>query len=329
MPSPVSGLAIGALSALTGAGIAAGPHSPAGPAHLDHAGHRYPLYPETTADLPDLPSPLTTPDGREYVIIRLHDGRFGLVDVTRREDQRQCDLDTDDFPSLAITGRHDHGRLARLETITGRSLAEIDSLAAPGALSSSGFLAADETVLSVLRGDDALVAAMGLTHTQLARPLLHVWNLMQTDLALDRWNMARHQWCNVDAVLYNGHWVLLDAHDTKGGQQSPFADGLTGGFWIVIQRPLSGDEQRVLHERYPFAAPSSWDTMHGTLSRLWIGEMEAFFIQWYGFYEGHVDWRADPVGIASVFGLRTLAELEAAFPGRLHDVTNDHHVARR
>jgi len=31
-------------------------------------------------------------------------------------------------------------------------------------------------------------------------------------------------------------------------------------------------------------------------------------------------WRTDPITIALVFGLRTLEQIEAAFPGRLYDV---------
>lgn len=148
---------------------------------------------------------------------------------------------------------------------------------------------------------------MGLTHPELARPLLHVWDLMLTDLELDRWSMT-------------------DAHDTKGGQQSPFADGLEGGFWIVIQRPLTASEEDFLHAHYDHLDPAHWDTLHGTLTRIYTGEMEPHYVMWYGFYEGHTAWRVDPVGIACVFGLRSLTELEAAFPGRLDEVVRRHHV---
>jgi hypothetical protein len=150
---------------------------------------------------------------------------------------------------------------------------------------------------------------------------------MQTDLALDRWSMRHHQWRNVAAVKYNDRWVLLDAHDTKGGQQSPFADGLEGGFWIVIRRPLDAAEEAFLHAHYDHLDPDRWDPLHGTLTRLFTGEMEPHYVQWYGFYEGHTGWRVDPVGIAAVFGLRSLAELEAAFPDRLWEVVARHHTA--
>ena len=132
----------------------------------------------------------------------------------------------------------------------------------PGALSSEGFLAADESVRSVLRGDDHLVRAMGLTHADLARPLFHVWNLIQTDLALGRWSMPDHQWRNVHAVRYHGHWVALDAHDTKGGQRSPFDDGLEGAFWMVLHRALSPADKEFLrvagrpHRHRPHLRPA-------------------------------------------------------------------------
>jgi hypothetical protein len=294
---------------------------------LVHEGREYPLYPAVTASCPELPSPYTAPDGREYVVVRLHDASYGVVDVTLADHADQVRADAADFPSLARTGLHDPAELAATTTITGRSLAEIDRLAAPGALSSGGFRAEDEDVLSILLGDDALVRAMGLTHRELARPLFHVWNLMQTDLALDRWSMRHHQWRNMEAMKYHGAWVLLDAHDTKGGQQSPFADGLQGSFWIVIRRALEPEEEDFLHARYAGDGPDRWDPMHGTLTRLWIGEMEAFYIQWYGFYEGHTAWRADPLGIARIFGLRSVEQLEAAFPGELVNACTRHHTA--
>jgi hypothetical protein len=54
------------------------------------------------------------------------------------------------------------------------------------------------------------------------------------------------------------------------------------------------------------------------------GEMEPHYIQWYGFYEGHTSWRADPIAIAFLFGLRSLEEIEGAFPGRLPEVLSAH-----
>ena len=298
---------------------------PAAPSFVERDGVRHPLYPTVTDTCPDLPSPLTTADGREYVIVRLYDGGFGLVDVTRADRPRQLDVDAADFPTLARTGRHAAEELDRARTITGRPVAEITALARPGALSTDGFLAEDEDIVAVLRGDDALVRALDLTHPELARPLFHVWNLMQADLDLNRWNMAHHRWENMTAVKYNGNWVLLDAHDTKGGQLSPFDDGLEGSFWMVIRRPLDPAEEEFLHDRYARESPDRWNHLHGTLTRIYTGEMEPYYVQWYGFYEGHAAWRVDPLAIARVFGLRSVAELEQAYPLRLPDVLREHH----
>jgi hypothetical protein len=292
------------------------------PAILDHAGHVYPLYPATTEVCPDLSSPLHA-GGREYVIIELKDGTFGLADVTRADHPEQIMAD-DEFPQLAAAGLHDPAQLAALTRLNGRPLADIDRDARPGGLSEDGFMAADETVLAVMSGDDRLVRAMRLTHPDLARPLWHIWNLMQTDLDLGRWNMAHHRWENVRRLKYNGLWITLDAHDTKGGQQSPFGDGLEGGFWMVFWRPVPVDEQEWLHRRYGQHGPGRWNEFLGRLTRIYTGEMEAFYITRYGFYEGHTDWRVDPLGAAWLFGLRTLAELEEAFPGKLDRVVLEH-----
>ena len=60
------------------------------------------------------------------------------------------------------------------------------------------------------------------------------------------------------------------------------------------------------------------------LSSIRTGEMEPHYIMWYGFYEGHTEWRADPLAIAFIFGLRSLEELERAFPGKLYEVLTKH-----
>jgi hypothetical protein len=47
----------------------------------------------------------------------------------------------------------------------------------------------------------------------------------------------------------------------------------------------------------------------------------------YGFYEGHTAYRADPVVIACIFGLKSVEEIENAFPGMLYEVLTSHFKA--
>ena len=285
------------------------------------------LYPETLAERPPLPSPAMAPDGTDLVVMLTREGRWAVVpaspkDVERRERQRR--VDGHDFPTLARTGLHSGDELARLVTITGRSLAEIADLGRPGGLSQSGFLATDEDVRSVLEGDNRLVAALDLTHPQLARPLFHVWNVVEADANARRWNMARHRWDRCQSLSYNGREVQVEAHDTKGVQESIFDDGLEGYFHIEIRRPPTPEEEASLRRKYGHLPPERWALLVERLSVVQTGEIEPHYVQWYGFYEGHTEWRVDPVAIAFIFGLRTLDEIEAALPGRLDEVLTAH-----
>ena len=56
--------------------------------------------------------------------------------------------------------------------------------------------------------------------------------------------------------------------------------------------------------------------------------MEPYYVMRYGFYEGHTSWRVDPITIAFIFGLKSLDEIEAAFPDNLYEALTGHFVAR-
>jgi len=242
---------------------------------------------------------------------------------------RQLMVDAVDFPALSGSGLHSEKELDAAQTITGRSIAEITELGCPGGLSIDGFLAADENVISVLKGDNRIVSAMSLTHRELARPLFHIWNMIGADLDLGRWNMAEHRWENIRSVLYNGKTVRLNAGDTKGAQRSIFEDGFDdGSFWIEIERDLEAGEKTFLARKYRHLTPEQRAVLIKRLSSIRTGEMEPHYIMWYGFYEGHTSWRADPLAIAFIFGLRSLEELESALPGRLYEVLTEHFSAQ-
>jgi len=247
------------------------------------------------------------------------EGQFALVPVTVTDGPlpwpgNQLKVDTDDFPTLAKTGLHAAKELDRLKTITGKPVAEITELGRPGRASTAGFLAEDEAVVSVLKGDNALVARMRLTHPKLARPLFHVWNLVREHRQL------------FEHIVYNDQRVLLYAAPTPGLQTSIFNDEMLGGWNIFVWRELAADERKFLEARYSNLGPEKMDELAGKLSRLRVGDMEAYYIMRYGFYEGHTLWRADPIAIAFIFGLRSLEELEKAFPGCLYRALTDHHT---
>ncbi len=160
------------------------------------------------------------------------------------------------------------------------------------------------------------------------RDRFYIWNMMNVDLDLNRWNMAEHRWGNVTAVLTHGRRVKLDAGDTKGGQLSIFADGIEGSFWIEIAGDLTELERAFLKKRYGRLDPRQMDALVRALTCIRTGEIQPHYITWYGFYEGRTPWRTDPIALALTFGLRTLEEIEAAFPGRLDEVMMARHVER-
>jgi hypothetical protein len=144
--------------------------------------------------------------------------------------------------------------------------------------------------------------------------------MILTDLSLNRWNMAAHRWETVRSFLYSGKTVLVEASDSKGGQESVFEDGLGGSFGIDIRRDLTAVEDAFLRKRYAHLSGERLTALKERLSHIQTGEMEPHYIQWYGFYEGHTAWRTDPIVIAFIFGLRSLDEIERAFPEGLDTV---------
>jgi hypothetical protein len=291
------------------------------------------LYPFTHERAPIRASPSRV-GGTELLLVRTRAGREALVPVTvengplclpygssRVGKGRQLEVDATDFPTLARTGLHSEEELRRVKTITGRPIEEITALARPGRASEAGFLAADETLLEVLEGDNALVRRLGLTHPDLARPLFHVWNLILQQHEHGR--LGRHH-NDIVSFRYGGAAVSIRAHATRGFQESIFDDGVRGSFDITLERELLPGEKAMLGHRYAHLRPAAMDALVKRLSRLRVGEIAPYYVMRYGFYEGHTPWRADPVAIAFIFGLRDLEQIEGAFPSQLDRVLCEH-----
>ena len=87
---------------------------------------------------------------------------------------------------------------------------------------------------------------------------------------------------------------------------------------------LDEKERTFLREKYPRLSEPQMAELVKRLSHILTGEMEPYYVMRYGFYEGHTDYRVDPVAIAFIFGLRSLEEIESAFSGRLYETLTGH-----
>jgi hypothetical protein len=298
----------------------------------------HPVYPRLLDDPPQIASPCRMEDGREILVATLKNGKHAFMPVTvengkplhysRRipcvygKDQ-QLYVDRGDFPTLAETGLHREAELDAKNMITGLPVEVITYVGRPGRFSGAGFMADDEDILSVLRGDNTLVRALGLTHPQMARPLFHVWNMILQEI--EAGTLARFS--NVQHFVYNGRKVSLQAEGTKGWQVSIFQDEIQGRFDLDVRRSLVPAEESLLQRRYSQLSQAQMAQMREKLTHLHFSEMAPYYIMRYGFYEGHTTYRADPITIACIFGLKTIEGIEEALPGHLYRALTHHFTA--
>jgi hypothetical protein len=297
------------------------------------------LYPETTRERPGVSSPGKLPDGTEVVVALMDDNQWAVIPVTVENGPlnlpygrrgtgkgRQLDVDANDFPALARTGLHSEAELDRTTRITGRSVEAITKVGRPEMASGVGFMAADEDIVSVLKGDNRLVRQLGLTHPQMARPLFHIWNLILKEYELKR--MGR-DWDDIRHVEYNGGKIRFgQVHPTRGFQESIFDDEIMGAWQINFHRKLTESEKVFLRRKYDRLTDEQMAEMIEKLSHILTGEMEPYYVMRYGFYEGHTGYRVDPIAIAFIFKLKSLEEIEAAFPGRLYETLTTHFTVK-
>lgn len=298
--------------------------------HITYSKRQYALYPELLDELPDIPSPYTTKDGMEIVTCLTLDGRYSLIPVTVEngepldykngiwyEKGKQLEVNASDFPTLMKTGLHSEEELKRTRSITGRPTEEITRIARPEQFSYIGFMGHDEDIISVLVGDNHLVERLGSTHPQIAKPLFHVFNLI---ISVKK-DSERG---NVKGMLYNGREIHLKFWGAKGWQESIFDDEILGYWEIEMWRELNEKEEAFLSETYPDLPEEKSSELIKRLTYIHTGEMVPFYIMRYGFYEGHAGYRADPVAISFIFGLKSLEEIETAFEGGLYRTMTDH-----
>ena len=308
------------------------------PFQIYHNQKSYPLYPKILDQMPDVPSPFRTEDGMEVVIAFTKKNKFALIPVTVENGNpllysrkikslfgkdHQLVVDLGDFPDLAKTGLHNEQQLNGKTRITGIPVEVITYIGRPGRFSGAGFMAHDEDIISVLKGDNRLVRKLNLTHSQMAKPLFHIWNIILKEIELKNWVRF---WDNIQYVFYNGRKIKLNASGTKGWQVSIFQDEIQGTFSINIQYQLSLKEKLYVEKQYSHLSKKQMTELEKKLCSIHFSEMAPYYIMRYGFYEGHTDYRADPIAIAFVFGLRSLKEIDNIFQGKLYKALSNHFV---
>jgi hypothetical protein len=250
-----------------------------------------------------------------------------LVYSTRINDlfgkDRQLQVDSGDFPTLARTGLHSESELHSTEIITGFPVSLITYIGRPGRFSMNGFMADDENIISVLACDNRLVQKLGLTHPHMAKPLFHMWNIILKEIELGNWI---RKWENIQHVMYNGRKVFLQAEAGKGWQLSIFQDEIKGRFDMMVRRDLSPEEESFLRTTYSHLSARQMTEFEAKLSTIHFSEMAPYYIMRYGFYEGHTDWRSDPIAIAFIFGLRSIQKIEEAFKSAMYKTVMNHFI---
>ena len=131
---------------------------------------------------------------------------------------------------------------------------------------------------------------------------------------------------NVKGIIYNNRKICLKFYGAKGWQESIFNDEVLGYWQIEIWRELDQEEKSFLSGKYSFLTEEKMAELIGKLSYIHTGEMVPYYIMRYGFYEGHTSYRADPIAIAFIFGLRSLQEIETSFESNLYKILTNHFI---
>ena len=180
----------------------------------------------------------------------------------------------DDPGGLRIAGPNSSEQIRACTSINSLSIAELEELMRPGQrderTSKNGFLGPEEGLIDVLVADNDLVNGMGLSHRDLAIPLLQICQraygqLKQgdDDVEIDHANI---RW-RVNFTVF------------MGSQFSPFNDKTKASVDYTVTNLENG-------ESVSFSG------------------LVPLMIERYGFYEGHgTPYRVDPTDIARVLGL--------------------------
>ena len=291
--------------------------------------------PDHYSNKPEIVSPVVTKTNRELVLLELNNCRYTWIDATVENGEpfdykrklygkgNQLQADKEDFPGLAQYGLHTEKELLNTKVVTGRSVSQITIDGRPWGSSGVGFMAEDETIMSVILGDNRTVKNMGLTHPDIARPLFHLWNINR-DFEKVRIDSVTGEQLERVALVYNGYRILSKITGSRGWQESIFNDEILGTGHIEIWRELKPEELDFLSVHYAHLSKEKFEELKKSLFYIQTGEMVFFYINRYGFYEGHTEYRVDPISVALVFGLRSIEEVHKACDENLHHYFTTH-----
>jgi hypothetical protein len=186
-------------------------------------------------------------------------------------------------------------------------------------------MAGDVDIVLVLRGDNQLDSCMGLTRRALSKAFFHLWNtVLFMNNYENRGNISSE---GSNTLFYSGKKIWYSAPNRRGWQYSLFKDRIQGECHLELKVKLTDGERSFIDSQYASLPVNEKMEFIENLIHLHTGEMAAYYIQYYGFYEGHTDYRADPIKLAFIFGLKSIEELYEVFEGQLFNRIKDHHVS--
>ena len=192
-----------------------------------------------------------------------------------------------DLGGLMVAGSNSSSVISECKSINGLSVDEIETLMRPNnpdkRSATSGFLTVDQRLIDVLVEDNDYVTKLGLSHRELAIPLLQISNRAvsernKTNAELIEQGRFKELVDTVDFKHAGTNWrVKVVEH--KGFQYSPFNDDTETKFDFVITN--LDNEQTV---KFSGLVP--------------------IMIERYGFYEGKgIPYRVEPARIIAALGL--------------------------
>jgi hypothetical protein len=285
--------------------------------------------PQVYGQIPELPSPAISKTGREMVLVRTENNLYGWMDATVENGEpfdykkqqygkgNQLMADEKDFPNLARKGIHADNELRNTKVITGRSVSQITIDGRPWGSSGVGFMAGNETIMSVIWADNQTVKKLDLAHTDLARPLFHLWNISREFENFNLDSVTGDQ-LKMAGMRYNGNDVNIKITGSRGWQESIFQDEILGTGHIEIWRDMHEQEVAFLETNYMHLSQDQFEKLQKLLFYIHTSELVFFYINRYGFYEGHTEYRPDPITVALIFGLRSIEEVHQAGGGDLY-----------